>query len=75
MMKCPRCKSPVYQSTICLDDGTYGDFRSCDKCGWYVDLILGRGDYTCEYCPSANDGSCPYAWDEYNKNGDCLGIK
>lgn len=31
-------------------------------------------DLTCLDCPQADNG-CEYAWDAYNKNGDCLAEK
>lgn len=32
-----------------------------------------KEEYTCFYCPEA--GSCPYAWDDYNTDGECLAEK
>ena len=38
-----------------------------------------RSKYTCSDCsaayPKVFGDSCPYVWDDYNKNGDCLAIK
>jgi Zn-finger nucleic acid-binding protein len=30
---------------------------------------------TCNDCDSAKDGSCEYAYDRYNTDGDCLAVK
>jgi hypothetical protein len=30
---------------------------------------------TCDDCDSAKDGSCEWAWDVYNTDGDCLATK
>ena len=30
-------------------------------------------NYTCGKCVSKED--CPYAWDPYNTNGDCIAMK
>lgn len=32
-----------------------------------------KEEYTCFYCPE--NGSCPFAWDDYNLEGDCLAEK
>ena len=38
-----------------------------------IELIASPEDYTCYKCEDKYN--CPHAYDEYNKNGDCLAEK
>ncbi len=50
------------------------------RLGTYVQTLqnairVGAEIYTCCTCPSKFNFECPYAWDDYNTNGDCLAEK
>ena len=41
----------------------------------YDDAEKPLPEITCDECPSATDGDCEWAYDLYNTDGDCLGMK
>ncbi len=59
--------------------GTCGFETWQEKRAYTIGYIAGAGfkveEITCDDCPSAKDGTCEWAWDVYNTDGDCLAVK
>lgn len=53
-----------------LDDGTREKLSRHERDRIIKKNKLPKDTYTCNTCPDAD--YCPYSWDVYNVDGDCL---
>jgi hypothetical protein len=73
---CPECKSRLYP----VDNEFIAKYGKCSACvTWKTKnppgaiLIPDPEETTCWGCSESNE--CPWAFDAYNTNGDCLASK
>ncbi len=45
----------------------------CKPLACHGDVLVELASYTCRICDAKD--TCPFAWDRYNSDGDCLAIK